>query len=447
MKSLSIDLETFSDVDLNKSGVYRYTESPAFEILLFGFARDDDPVTVLDLTAGDTVPKDVLDALTDETVTKWAFNASFERICLSAYLRKYYPERFVTYSIPEDSVRNYLDPASWRCSMIWSAYLGLVKRIYRMFMEGTTPYGIATKLTEENIPSPSGKQKWHAGTVKAILSNEKYKGDALLQKSFTVDFLTKKTKINEGEVPQYYVEKDHEAIIDPEIFDQVQDELKRRCPGRNRYSGVHVFSGKVKCGQCGSWYGSKVWHSNDKYRRTIWQCNHKYDGGEKCKTPVLTDDELKGKYISAVNKLFADKKSILADYNEILAGPLYDTSGLERKRTEYEDEMSTAAELVQKEIKKNALEPQNQAEYQKRYDTLTERFNAAKKSLADTEAEISRKELARSSIRQFLATLGKQKDLVTTFDAVQFQSLVDFITVYSKDDIRINFKNGMEIKA
>jgi DNA polymerase len=125
MKSLSIDLETFSDVDLNKSGVYRYTESPAFEILLFGFARDDDPVTVLDLTAGDTVPEDVLDALTDETVTKWAFNASFERICLSAYLRKYYPDRFVTYSIPEDSVRNYLDPASWRCSMIWSAYLGL----------------------------------------------------------------------------------------------------------------------------------------------------------------------------------------------------------------------------------------------------------------------------------------------------------------------------------
>jgi DNA polymerase len=125
MKSLSIDLETFSDVDLNKSGVYRYTESPTFEILLFGFARDDDPVTVLDLTAGDTVPEDVLDALTDENVIKWAFNASFERICLSAYLRKYYPERFVTYSIPEDSVRNYLDPASWRCSMIWSAYLGL----------------------------------------------------------------------------------------------------------------------------------------------------------------------------------------------------------------------------------------------------------------------------------------------------------------------------------
>ena len=226
-----------------------------------------------------------------------------------------------------------------------------------------------------------------------------------------------------------------------------QDELKRRCPGRNRYSGVHVFSGKVKCGQCGSWYDSKVWHSNGKYRRTIWRCNHTYNGGEKCKTPVLTDDELKEKYISAINKLFADKKSILVDYNEILTGPLYDTSGLERKRTEYEDGMSAATKLVQKEIKKNALEPQDQAEYQKRYDALTERFNTAKKNLADTEAEIIRKELAHSSIRQFLDTLGKQKDLVKKFDAVQFQSLVDFITAYSKDDIRVTFRNGMEIKA
>lgn len=322
----------------------------------------------------------------------------------------------------------------------------LVKRIYRMFMEGMTPYGIASKLTDERIPSPAGKEKWNAGTVKAILSNEKYKGDALLQKTFTVDFLTKKTKVNEGEVPQYYVEQDHEAIIDPEIFDKVQDELKRRCPGRNRHSGVHVFSGKIKCGQCGSWYGSKVWHSNDKYRRMIWQCNHKYDGGEKCTTPVLTDDEIKEKYISAVNLLFKDRDSILADFDEILAGSLYNTDDLRQKEREYEDEMNIAADLVQKEIRQNAVAPQDQKEYRKRYDSLTRRFNAAKEKLAEVENEISRKELARSSIRQFLDTLRKQTDLVTEFDAAQFQSLVDFITVYSKDDIRVTFRNGMEIK-
>lgn len=130
----------------------------------------------------------------------------------------------------------------------------------------------------------------------------------------------------------------------------------------------------------------------------IWRCNHKYDGGEKCKTSVLTDDELKGKYISAVNKLFADKKSTLADYNEILTGPLYDTSGLERKRIEYEDEMSTAAELVQKEIKKNTLEPQDQGAYQKRYDSLTERFNTAKKNLT----EVEKRDLQKESMQKFL---------------------------------------------
>lgn len=119
--------------------------------------------------------------------------------------------------------------------------------------------------------------------VRSILSNEKYKGDALLQKSFTTDFLTKKSKINEGEVPQYYVESNHEAIIAPDTFNLVQKELARRTPGRNRHSGLHIFSSKIKCGECGSWYGSKVWHSNDKYRRVIWQCNHKFDGDTKCK--------------------------------------------------------------------------------------------------------------------------------------------------------------------
>ena len=129
-----------------------------------------------------------------------------------------------------------------------------------MFLQGMTPYGIASKLTAEGIPSPGKKPKWNAGTVKRMLANEKYKGDALLQKSFTTDFLTKKKKLNEGEIPQYYVTGNHEAIIEPEVFDMVQRELVRRGKGRNRHSGVHAFSGKIKCGTCGSWFGSKVWH-------------------------------------------------------------------------------------------------------------------------------------------------------------------------------------------
>lgn len=177
-----------------------------------------------------------------------------------------------------------------------------IKEIYRLFLQGQTPYGIAKQLTSEGILTPGGKTKWSVTTVKGILKNEKYKGDALLQKSYTVDYLTKITKMNEGEIPQYYVEGDHEAIIEPAIFDQVQIELERRCPGRNRHSGVHDFSGMIKCGQCGSWYGSKVWHSTSKYRKMIWQCNHKFDGGKKCTTPHLTDDEIKTAFVSAATK-------------------------------------------------------------------------------------------------------------------------------------------------
>ena len=125
IKSLSLDLETYSDVDLGKCGVYRYAESPYFELLLFGYAVNGGKVHVIDLALGEKIPEEIVNALTDDTITKWAFNASFERICLSYWLRRHHPDKFCSYSIPEDTVGSYLDPSSWRCSMIWSAYMGL----------------------------------------------------------------------------------------------------------------------------------------------------------------------------------------------------------------------------------------------------------------------------------------------------------------------------------
>ena len=125
INTLSLDLETYSDVDLNKCGVYKYAQSPAFEILLFGVSVNGGEVQVYDLAQGEAVPMDIIKALTDDSVLKWAFNASFERVCLSVWLRRYYPEQFKSYSIHEDTVGDYLDPSSWRCSMVWSAYMGL----------------------------------------------------------------------------------------------------------------------------------------------------------------------------------------------------------------------------------------------------------------------------------------------------------------------------------
>ena len=125
MRTLSIDIETFSSADLSKCGVYKYAEAPDFEILLFGYSADGAPVQVVDLATGETIPDEVVAALTDDTVIKWAFNAQFERICLSRWLRDHGSFDNTGYSIPEDTLGDYLNPTSWHCTMIWSAYMGL----------------------------------------------------------------------------------------------------------------------------------------------------------------------------------------------------------------------------------------------------------------------------------------------------------------------------------
>ena len=125
METISIDIETYSENDLGKCGVYKYVQHPDFDILLFGYAVDGGDVRVVDLASGETLPEEVLAALSDETVTKWAFNSNFERVCLSEWLRRNHPEYFSSYSVPGDTVGDYLDPRGWKCSMVWSAYMGL----------------------------------------------------------------------------------------------------------------------------------------------------------------------------------------------------------------------------------------------------------------------------------------------------------------------------------
>ena len=149
----------------------------------------------------------------------------------------------------------------------------VVRKIFAYFIQGLSSMRIARKLTEEKVPTIKGGKKWSSISVENILKNEKYKGDALLQKTFTTNYLTKKKKINEGEIPQYYVEGNHEAIIDPVVFDWVQDEMKKRT---SSYSSKYLFCSKIICGECGNVYGRKVWHSTSSWRKYVWMCNWKY---------------------------------------------------------------------------------------------------------------------------------------------------------------------------
>lgn len=321
-----------------------------------------------------------------------------------------------------------------------------VRKIYGYFLQGRSPYQIAKLLTEQHDPTPSGNGKWCSATVKSILTNEKYKGDALLQKSITVDFLTKKIKSNEGEVPQYYVEGDHEAIIQPEIFDRVQLLLQARSGGRNRISSVNVLSGKIKCGDCGSWYGSKVWHSTDKYRKVIWQCNHKFDGGKKCTTPHLNEETVKQLFTKALNILARERDIIIAGFEEI-RDATFSTEDLESEAEVLTGEVNTVADLMQKCIDENARVAQDQTEYQKRYDALVQRFDTAKAKLDETQAVITKKKAQRQMMEHFIEELRSLPEMVDTFDEGTWYALCDYITVYGKNDVRITFKNGKEVSV
>ncbi len=164
----------------------------------------------------------------------------------------------------------------------------IVRRIFHMFLQGYTPYTIAYLLTADGVPSPCGCEAWNHQTVRRMLSNEKYKGDALLQKDFTVDYLRKKLKKNEGELPQYYVKEDHEPIISPWLFDYVQRRMKERGDIPGRYSGVSVLSSKLECGVCGSMYTTRPWHSTS-YNNLVWQCRNRIKKGPKCPTHNVYD--------------------------------------------------------------------------------------------------------------------------------------------------------------
>ena len=151
-----------------------------------------------------------------------------------------------------------------------------VNSIYFLFLLGMSPYQISNLLTEHGTPTPGGQKAWNPGCVRGILSNEKYKGDALLQKEFTLDYITKKKKKNEGELPKYYVTGGHEAIIPPPLHEYVQDEKKRRL--RSKYSGVHPFVGRVICDNCGELFTLRRWHIGT-YNDIGWQCASRRKGG------------------------------------------------------------------------------------------------------------------------------------------------------------------------
>ena len=321
-----------------------------------------------------------------------------------------------------------------------------IRLIYRLFLEGKTPSGIAKNLTQSGVPTPSGKLKWQVSTAESILTNEKYKGDAMLQKTFTVDFLTKKKKINEGEIPQYYVENSHPAIIEPDVFDIVQFEMKGRKEKGGHHSGAGCFSSKIVCGECGNFYGSKVWHSTSKYRRTIWQCNHKFKGSEKCGTPHFNEATLKQLFLNAFNQLITNKDEIMENC-EMIKQVLTDTAALNSEAEKLLDEIVMVTELIRLCVDENARSIIDQAEYQQRYNGLVARYEKAKGRQEKIEELRQARWAKRKQLDAFMANLLQQDSVLTEFDETLWFAVIDKVMVNASDDIQFAFRDGTLIKA
>ncbi len=321
-----------------------------------------------------------------------------------------------------------------------------VRAIYRMFIEGMSPNAIARHLTDNAVPTSAGKKKWQRQTVESILTNEKYKGSALLQKKYTVDFLQKRMKVNEGEVPQYYVEHSHPAIIAPEEWERVQLELKRRKESGRQTFSTSPFAGKLICGDCGEIFGSKVWHSNSKYRRTIWQCNAKFKGDKKCTTPHLYEDDIKELFVVALSKLMVNREALLED-GRLIRHELMDTSAIDAECEELLQEMEVVAGLIQKCVNENAVQTIDQDEYINRYNALVERHEKLQ-SRYDTLQKKRERRLQQADVMSgFLFIIAELDTLQLQFDPVLWHTTVDHVTVYADERLVFYFRNGNDVEV
>ena len=320
----------------------------------------------------------------------------------------------------------------------------IVRDIYRMFISGKSVSTIAKILTEKKIATPGGKEKWQRQTVESILKNEKYKGAALLQKTFTVDFLQKKMKVNEGEVPQYYVENSHPAIIEPEEWERVQLELSRRKDSGRRTLCQSPFAGKIICGDCGEIYGSKVWHSNSQYRRTIWQCNNKFKGDKKCTTPHLYEDDIKDSFITALSILLSDREELLKDGRIILA-ELDDNTAIDTECDNLIEEMDMLSAHIQKCVAENAIQAADQDEYIRRYNSLVERYEKLQSRYDYLQKKKERRLIQADRLSGFMFAVRELDLLQLEFNEKLWQMTVENVTVHGDGRMVFYFKSGDKV--
>ena len=254
-------------------------------------------------------------------------------------------------------------------------------------------------------------------------------------------------KTNEGEVPQYYVEESHEAIIPPDEWDKVQKEFVRRKAMGRSYSGNSIFATKVICEDCGSFFGSKVWNStSEKYRRTIWQCNNKFKGEQKCSTPHITEETLREAFIEAFNILFCNMDEVIQNC-EMIAEQLTDCTSIDEQIYELKQELDVITEMIQKCVQENATTPLSQEEYLKRYQSFVDKYKSKNEELTKLEQDKILKISRGESFKEFIDAFVKVDGYIEEFDDSLWLTTVEKVIVKKNQDLTFRFFNGTEIEV
>jgi len=314
----------------------------------------------------------------------------------------------------------------------------VVKRIYREYLEGSSMDKIAKGLEKDGILTGAGKKKWWTSTINKILRNEKYIGDALLQKTYTTDFLNKTRVKNNGIVPQYYVENNHEAIIPKDIFLRVQEELVRRrvvktsANGKKRsYSCNHCFAQIVICGECGEMFRRIHWN-NRGCKSVVWRCISRLEPtGQECHARIVNEMVLENVVVQAINTLLGDKSTYQAQLQQNIANVI---RSAQQKTADGIDEK---LQELQKELLKKA---NNKEAYDKIADEIFKLREQREKCTVDTTARDA--QIAR--INDLQDYIKQQRTDLAEFDETLVKRWLKQIIVW-EDHFTVELKSGLKI--
>lgn len=315
----------------------------------------------------------------------------------------------------------------------------VLKRIYREYMEGASLLQVARGLETDGILTAAKKTKWRPETLKKILQNEKYIGDALLQKTYTVDFLSKKRVVNNGIVPQYYVENSHDAIIPREIFMQVQEEMARRANlhvgknGKKRvYSSRYALSSIVYCGECGEIYRRVHWN-NRGCRSIVWRCvNRLEEKGSDCCSQTVNEETLQNAVVKAINQALCNKNTFL----EVLQ------ANIEAVLNEQDDKGLDAIDSKLFELQRELL---NLANSKNDYNDLTSEIHRLRDLKQDAQVQNAERQGKRQRIEEMARFLKEQTSELLEFDDQLVRRVIEKITIFD-GKVTVEFKSSLELE-